>query len=43
MDAQRKLFEAQLSFSSAKKQRLVSFVNLYRELGGGWQLDQLTQ
>jgi outer membrane protein TolC len=43
MDAQRKLFEAQLSFSSAKKQRLVSFVNLYRELGGGWQVDQLTQ
>lgn len=43
MDAQRKLFEAQLSFSSAKKQRLVSFVNLYRELGGGWQVEQLTQ
>lgn len=43
MDAQRKLFEAQLSFSSAKKQRLVSFVNLYRELGGGWQEEQLTQ
>ncbi len=39
MDAQRKLFEAQLSFSSAKKQRLVSFVNLYRELGGGWQVE----
>jgi NodT family efflux transporter outer membrane factor (OMF) lipoprotein len=38
MDAQRKLFEAQLSFSSATKQKLVSFVNLYRTLGGGWQL-----
>ncbi|RHW75880.1 efflux transporter outer membrane subunit [Colwellia sp. RSH04] len=36
MDAQRKLFDAQLSFSSAKKDRLVTFVNLYRALGGGW-------
>ncbi|TPH15738.1 efflux transporter outer membrane subunit [Litorilituus lipolyticus] len=36
MDAQRKLFDAQLSFSSAKKERLVTFVNLYRALGGGW-------
>ena len=36
MDAQRKLFDAQLSFSSAKKERLISFVNLYRALGGGW-------
>jgi NodT family efflux transporter outer membrane factor (OMF) lipoprotein len=37
MDAQRKLFEAQLSFSSAKKDRLHAFVDLYRALGGGWQ------
>jgi len=36
MDAQRKLFSAQLSFSSAKKERLHAFVNLYRALGGGW-------
>jgi len=36
MDAQRKLFDAQLSFSSAKKDRLLAFVNLYRALGGGW-------
>lgn len=36
LDAQRKLFDAQLSLSSAKKARLVSFVNLYRALGGGW-------
>jgi len=36
MDAQRKLFDAQLSFSSAKKERLHAFVNLYRDLGGCW-------
>ncbi|MCJ8318802.1 MAG: efflux transporter outer membrane subunit [Colwellia sp.] len=36
MDAQRKLFDAQLSFSTAKKGRLLAFVNLYRALGGGW-------
>lgn len=39
MDAQRKLFDAQLSFSSAKKERLISFVNLYRSLGGGWTIE----
>ncbi|MEW6992931.1 efflux transporter outer membrane subunit [Colwelliaceae bacterium MEBiC 14330] len=38
MDAQRKLFDAQLSFSSAKKERLIAFVQLYRALGGGWSL-----
>ncbi len=41
MDAQRKLFDAQLSFSSAKKERLIAFVNLYRALGGGWQIEAL--
>jgi NodT family efflux transporter outer membrane factor (OMF) lipoprotein len=39
MDAQRKLFDAQLSFSSAKKERLHAFVKLYKALGGGWQVD----
>ncbi len=38
MDAQRKLFDAQLSFSSAKKERLIAFVQLYRALGGGWSV-----
>ncbi len=38
MDAQRALFDAQLSLSSAKKDRLLAFVNLYRALGGGWQI-----
>ena len=40
MDAQRKLFDAQLSLSSAKKERLHSFVNLYRALGGGWAIER---
>ncbi len=40
MDAQRKLFDAQLSFSSAKKERLIAFVNLYRALGGGLTIDE---
>lgn len=40
MDAQRKLFDAQLSFSSAKKERLIAFVNLYRALGGGLTVDK---
>lgn len=40
MDAQRKLFDAQLSFSSAKKDRLLAFVSLYKALGGGWDITQ---
>ena len=40
MDAQRKLFDAQLSFSTAKKERLHAFVDLYRALGGGWINDK---
>ncbi len=35
MDAQRKLFSAQLALSQIKRDRLLSMITLYRALGGG--------
>jgi multidrug efflux system outer membrane protein len=37
LDAQRQQFDAQLSFAIAVRDELVSAVQLYRALGGGWQ------
>jgi len=39
LDAQRQLFEAELSLSAARRQQLVSLAALYRALGGGWDAD----
>jgi multidrug efflux system outer membrane protein len=36
LDAQRSLFEAQLSASSARQAQLFALVDLYKALGGGW-------
>ncbi len=36
LDAQRQLFTAQLAFVQDERQYLVSTVDLYRALGGGW-------
>ncbi|MBC7781257.1 MAG: efflux transporter outer membrane subunit [Proteobacteria bacterium] len=36
LDAQRRLFTAQLSFVQAERQYLVATVDLYKALGGGW-------
>jgi multidrug efflux system outer membrane protein len=39
LDAQRSLFSSELSAASARRLRLLAYVNLYRALGGGWQQD----
>jgi multidrug efflux system outer membrane protein len=38
LDSDRSLFDAQLARSSTSRLELVSVVQLYRALGGGWQL-----
>jgi multidrug efflux system outer membrane protein len=37
LDAQRRLFESQLDLANSIRDELVSMVQLYRALGGGWQ------
>ena len=37
LDAERNLFQGQLTLARLKKDELVSIVQLYRALGGGWQ------
>ena len=36
LDAERNLFSGQLVLSQLRLQELLSIVNLYRALGGGW-------
>lgn len=40
IDADRDLFAAELSLSAARLSTLLSVVQLYRALGGGWQVEQ---
>ncbi|MFL6334515.1 MAG: efflux transporter outer membrane subunit [Pyrinomonadaceae bacterium] len=37
LDADRELFEAELSLAQARRDELLSVVQLYKALGGGWQ------
>ena len=37
LDAERNLFQSRLSLARLRLQELLSFVQLYRALGGGWQ------
>jgi len=37
LDAQRNLFQGQLQLAQLRREELVSVVQLYRALGGGWQ------
>lgn len=37
LDAQRNLFQGQLALAQLKRAELISVVQLYRALGGGWQ------
>ena len=37
LDAQRDLFQGQLTLSQLRLQEVLSVVQLYRALGGGWQ------
>ena len=41
LDAQRQLFSAELDLADLKRVQLVSAVQLYRALGGGWSDDEL--
>ncbi len=37
LDAERNLFQGELSLAQLQRQELTSIVNIYRALGGGWQ------
>jgi multidrug efflux system outer membrane protein len=37
LDADRELFNAELSLAQTKRNELLSLVQLYKALGGGWQ------
>ena len=37
LDAQRNLFQGQLELAQLRREELVSVIQLYRALGGGWQ------
>lgn len=39
LDAERRLFEAQLNYANAQSNSFVSVVSLYKALGGGWIID----
>jgi multidrug efflux system outer membrane protein len=43
LDAQRSLFTVELSRVTTQQQRLRALVQLYKALGGGWQVDTLAQ
>jgi multidrug efflux system outer membrane protein len=43
LDAQRQLFGAQLGLVQTERQYLVSTVDLYRALGGGWPVERIRQ
>lgn len=40
LDAQRRYFDAQVSLSNAVRDEHMALVQLYKALGGGWQLDE---
>ena len=37
LDADRELFDAELNLAQTKRNELLSLVQLYKALGGGWQ------
>ena len=37
LDADRNLFDAELSLAQSRRDELLSVVQLYKALGGGWQ------
>lgn len=42
LDAERNLFQVQLDLVKSQQSRLVSVVDLYKSLGGGWKTDMKT-
>lgn len=41
LDAQRQLFDAELSVTQSRRDRLLAIAGLYRALGGGWDAESL--
>jgi len=37
LDSDRELFDAELNLTQTKRNELLSLVQLYKALGGGWQ------
>jgi multidrug efflux system outer membrane protein len=37
LDADREVFEAELNLTQTKRDELISVIQLYKALGGGWQ------
>ncbi|WP_412470867.1 efflux transporter outer membrane subunit [Halobacteriovorax sp. RT-2-4] len=42
LDSERALFESELNYISIKQDNLIAYVNLYKALGGGWELKEET-
>ena len=42
LDAQRQLFDAELSVTQSRRDRLQALASLYRVLGGGWDVESLS-
>ncbi|MFG1494183.1 efflux transporter outer membrane subunit [Halobacteriovorax sp. ZH4_bin.1] len=40
LDSERALFESELNYVSVKQDNLIAYVNLYKALGGGWELKE---
>ena len=38
LDADRELFDAELNLTQTKRNELLSLVQIYKVLGGGWQV-----
>lgn len=43
LDAQRKLFEAEIDLNTSVRNEYLSLVSLYKALGGGWSLDTIAE
>jgi multidrug efflux system outer membrane protein len=43
LTAKRSLFDAELSLAATRRLHLVSIVQLYRALGGGWSADNMVR
>ena len=40
LNAQRGYFDAQIGVSNAIRDELIAVVNVYKALGGGWQIEE---
>lgn len=40
LDAQRRYFDAEIGVSNAVRDEYLALINLYKVLGGGWQINK---